>query len=226
MGTGFVSEDLSEFYGVASKKKMTETFVHLFFRGILCNILVCLSVLMNLNMKEETARLIMIWWCLFAFVTCGFEHSVANMTLLTIALFDGNASYSNDVTAARYFYNLSVVGLGNLAGAFLFLAVPYFITGTSRLRDGNVCVTFDFSLYLLIINLFIALHAHTFFDLGHRPYTPTSEIPSLHPTSKIIKYLTSTEAMQLSANKEHIDSNKKVPKLEEVKVEEFPTTKP
>jgi nitrite transporter NirC len=66
----------------------------------------------------------MIFWCLFAFITSGYEHSIANMTLLTISLL---SPFSADVSIFGYFYNILVVTLGNMVGGILFVAMPYFI---------------------------------------------------------------------------------------------------
>jgi len=104
--------------------KMHTPFLQLFIRGILCNILVCLAVWCFIKLKEETSKLIMIFWCLFAFITSGFEHSVANMTLLSIALF---IPHSNQVTLGGFIYNLSAVTLGNIVGGALFVGVAYWI---------------------------------------------------------------------------------------------------
>lgn len=114
------------FTASVSAAKMTAPFVSLFFQGFLCNILVCLAVLCGLKLKEETAKLVMIWWCLFAFITSGFEHSIANMTVLTIGLL---AAPGGDVTLAGYFYNLGVVGLGNLLGGAIILGGGYYLAG-------------------------------------------------------------------------------------------------
>src|SRR5690606_2456896 len=65
-------------------KKMTAPFSELFVRGMLCNWLVCLAVWMSMKLKSEGAKMFAIWWCLFAFIACGYEHSVANMTLLSL----------------------------------------------------------------------------------------------------------------------------------------------
>lgn len=75
--------------------------------------------------------MIMIFWCLFAFITSGFEHSIANMTLLTIGLLEpaGQA-----VSIGGYFYNLAVVTVGNMIGGIVFVALPYF--AASR-RSGS-----------------------------------------------------------------------------------------
>ena len=48
--------------------------------------LVCLAVWTALRAKDDMAKLAMIFWCLFAFIGAGFEHSVANMTLLGMSL--------------------------------------------------------------------------------------------------------------------------------------------
>ena len=122
--TGLGSGPVGEFIAKTSAAKMGLPFGQLFFRGVLCNLLVCLALWSSYRCKEESAKLIMIFWCLFAFITAGFEHSVANMTLLAIALFNpGTAA----VSISGYVYNLAAVSLGNLVGAVVFLSFPYFM---------------------------------------------------------------------------------------------------
>jgi nitrite transporter NirC len=120
--TGLGAGPVGEFIAKASAVKMALPAGQLIFRGILCNILVCLAVWCTFRLKEETARLIMIFWCLFAFITSGFEHSIANMTLLAIALLNPGAAA---VSAGGYVYNVLLSSLGNILGAVLFLALPY-----------------------------------------------------------------------------------------------------
>src|SRR5437899_4888275 len=43
---------------------------------------VCLALWMAARVNSDSAKCIVIWWCLLAFIACGFEHSVANMTVL------------------------------------------------------------------------------------------------------------------------------------------------
>src|SRR5437763_15583611 len=66
--------------------KMNAPAVELVARAILCNWLVCLAIWTAARMTNDTAKCIAIFWCLYAFIASGFEHSVANMTLLSIAL--------------------------------------------------------------------------------------------------------------------------------------------
>ena len=78
-----------------------------------------------IELLSSSGKLIMIFWCLIAFFTTGFEHSVANMTLLTYSLFNpaGQA-----VSFAGEMYNLCWVTLGNMIGGIVFVALPYFIS--------------------------------------------------------------------------------------------------
>ncbi len=124
--SGLAAGATGTFTAGVSAAKMSAPMLNLFFQGFLCNILVCLAVLCGLKLKEETAKLIMIWWCLFAFITSGFEHSIANMTVLTIGLFSATGA---EVNLAGYFYNLGVVGLGNLLGGALILGGGYWLAG-------------------------------------------------------------------------------------------------
>ncbi len=109
--------------------KMTLPFWQLFLRGVLCNWLVCLAIWCAARTQSETARLIMIFWCLFAFIGAGFEHSVANMTLLAIGLFQPHAA---PVSWAGYVANLVPVTLGNVVGGAGFVAGLYWLASPVR----------------------------------------------------------------------------------------------
>ena len=109
--------------------KMSLPVSELFFRGLFCNILVCLAVWCSFRCKDDVSKLIMIFWCLFIFITCGFEHSVANMTLLTIALL---APGTSAVSVSGYIYNIGIVTLGNMVGGILFVAIPYYLISKNK----------------------------------------------------------------------------------------------
>jgi len=108
-------------FNVASAK-MNAPALELLMRGILCNWLVCLALWMSARTKSDSAKLIMIFWCLFAFIASGFEHSVANMTLFAIALF-GN--HPETVTIGGMFYNLLFVSIGNVIAGVVFMGFAY-----------------------------------------------------------------------------------------------------
>lgn len=121
---GLAQGAVGEFIAAASAAKMSIPFIPLFIRGILCNILVCLAIWCSFRLKSESGKLIMIFWCLFAFITSSFEHSIANMTLLSISLF---APFEAAVSLSGYFYNILTATLGNMVGGILFVALPYYI---------------------------------------------------------------------------------------------------
>lgn len=106
--------------------KINGDFIPLFVNGILCNLLVCLAVLCSIKMKSESGKLIMVFWCLFAFITSGFEHSVANMTIFATALF---MPHPETVSLMGVFQNMIPVTLGNFIGGALLLGASYFYMG-------------------------------------------------------------------------------------------------
>ena len=130
IATGLASGDVGQCMADAAAAKMTAPAVALFARGILCNFLVCLAVWCGFRAKSDSGKLIMIFWCILAFFCCGFEHSVANMTLLTIGLFI--QSMNDAISVGGYFFNLCLVTLGNIVGGALFVAVPYHIVSKEK----------------------------------------------------------------------------------------------
>ncbi len=120
--TGHATGPIGEFIAKSALAKSTIPFVPMLVRAILCNVLVCLAVWCGMKLKSESGKLIMIFWCLFAFITTGFEHSVANMTLIAIGAMN---PMGFGVTWAGFAYNLIVVSLGNMIGGILFIGLPY-----------------------------------------------------------------------------------------------------
>ncbi len=102
--------------------KMNSPALALLARAALCNWLVCLALWMAVRVRDDAAKCIVIFWCLFAFIASGFEHSVANMTLLGAAL-AGN--HPEAVTWGGYVHNLFWVTLGNLIGGGVFVGLAY-----------------------------------------------------------------------------------------------------
>jgi nitrite transporter NirC len=130
-GTGLFSAAPPEhLLFAAAAKKMSLPFSELFFRGILCNWLVCLALWMASRAKSETAKLILIWWCLFAFIASGYEHSVANMTLLSTAVL--LPGHPETITLAGWFHNMIPVTLGNIIGGGLFVGMAYWFISPVR----------------------------------------------------------------------------------------------
>lgn len=127
--------------------KMTMPFQNAFFMGVLCNILVTIGVLLSLSGKDGVSRFIGAWAPVMFFVTCGFNHSIADMTYCMLGLFAKNipayveAAESAGValeslTWGNYFVrNLIPVTLGNLVGGVCVGALFWFAYLKGAARD-------------------------------------------------------------------------------------------
>jgi nitrite transporter NirC len=101
----------------------------LFLRGLLCNWLVCLAVWTAGRTTNDSAKILLIFWCLFAFISTGYEHSVANQSLLGIALF---LPHESAVSWGGYWYNQLFVVLGNMVGGGGFVGAMYWLASPYR----------------------------------------------------------------------------------------------
>jgi len=117
------------FFGSVSIAKMTATPGELIGRGLLCNLLVCLALWTAGRVKSEVAKLVLIFWCLFAFIGSGYEHSIANMTLIAVGIF-GHTTGS--IGWNGYFYNLLWVTIGNILGGAVVLAGSYHLIANEK----------------------------------------------------------------------------------------------
>lgn len=88
----------------------------MFLRGVLCNFIVCLAYLSGIKMKSESGKIIMMFFAVFAFIIAGFEHSIANVGVFSLAGF-----MSGGLSAVLVLKNLFFVILGNIVGGGLFL---------------------------------------------------------------------------------------------------------
>ncbi len=120
----FAPDPWHTFLNKAAAYKMNAPWWELFFRGIFCNWLVCLGIWSCFRVTSDSAKIIMCWWVLFCFVTTGMEHSVANMTFLTIAnLLPHDPAV---ISWSKMFgWNLVPVTLGNIVGGSFFVTFLY-----------------------------------------------------------------------------------------------------
>jgi formate transporter len=114
-------------------------FVQAVILGILCNGLVCLAVWLSYSGRSTTDKIFAIVPPVAAFVTAGFEHSVANMYFVPVGLFiragasepfwSAIGKTANDypgLTWGRFFINnLLPVTLGNIIGGALLVGAVY-----------------------------------------------------------------------------------------------------
>ncbi|MFV0286388.1 MAG: formate/nitrite transporter family protein [Demequina sp.] len=120
--------------------KMSHSASELFFRAIMCNILVCVAIWAAGRVKSEAAKAIVIFWGVFGFIASGFEHVVANMTIFGAGVLGGS---SVEVTWADFGNNMLWVGLGNLVGGMVVLGMAYHFIAGRRKADAVVTESID-----------------------------------------------------------------------------------
>ena len=91
-----------------------------FFRGVLCNLLVCLAVWLAMAGRSVTDKILAIIFPVSAFVAAGFEHCVGNMYFIPLGFFLGA-----DMDLGAVVYHFIVVTLGNFAGGSVLVGLVY-----------------------------------------------------------------------------------------------------
>lgn len=116
--------------------KSSLPFWEAFFRGVLCNVLVCMAVWMTLAGRSVVDKFVAILLPIAAFVAAGFEHSIANMYFLPLGMML-QAGAGQPVEWAGLVRNLVPVISGNIAGGSVLVALVYYVIYVrpgSRLR--------------------------------------------------------------------------------------------
>lgn len=104
-------------------------FWEAFFKGILCNMLVCLAIWLALAGRSVTDKILAILFPISAFVAAGFEHSVANMYLIPLGILLRDM-ISPAGGPNLFWFNLAAnllpVTLGNIVGGAVMVALVYY----------------------------------------------------------------------------------------------------
>lgn len=116
-----------------------------FALGVLCNVLVCLAVWMSMSARSTVDRLAVVALPVAAFVAGGFEHSIANLYVIPLAMavraFAPAAYWApGGPEPARYdavaldglLANLVPVTLGNLVGGAVLVGLVYWVVYLRR----------------------------------------------------------------------------------------------
>ncbi|HIY84164.1 MAG TPA: formate/nitrite transporter family protein [Candidatus Rubneribacter avistercoris] len=108
------------FVSVAAGKVALDP-VTLFFKAVMCNILVCLAVWIGFSSRTTVDKVIGILLPISAFVACGFEHCVANMFFLPMGLLLNamGTGAMGAIALGGVVYNLILATVGNVAGGLL-----------------------------------------------------------------------------------------------------------
>jgi formate/nitrite transporter len=104
-----------------------------FLKAIGCNWLVNLAILLGICADDLIGKFFGIWFPIMAFVSSGFEHSIANMYfipagILTQGLIVDTSKWNLGLNwVSMWTSNLIIVTIGNIVGAMLFVAVIYWV---------------------------------------------------------------------------------------------------
>lgn len=109
--------------------------------GILCNLLVTAGVLFSLSAQDVAGRVLGAYLPVAYFVTCGFEHSIANLYYVPVGLFarmvpgyaalaaEAGADLASLTWGGFLLRNLLPVTVGNLIGGLLMGALFWYCHG-------------------------------------------------------------------------------------------------
>lgn len=120
--------------------------------GILCNVLVCLAILMASAAKDIAGKIMAVFFPIFAFVVCGFEHCIANMFYIPAGMLA--ATNSGYVAKAYELYGITsqqcssllsiqsctcfiYVTIGNIIGGMLFVGVILYVIQKPTLKNNS-----------------------------------------------------------------------------------------
>lgn len=115
--------------------KINLTPVQILFRGILCNLLVCLAVWMGFAGRTVIDKIFTCIFPVMAFVAMGFEHCVANMFFLPMGVLAAGSGFGTQLDAAALasvnmggaFYNIALATVGNIIGGAVFVGILYWL---------------------------------------------------------------------------------------------------
>jgi formate/nitrite transporter len=147
-------EILKHFVGMGVGK-VNLGFEAAFIRGIFCNVFVCMAVWTAIAAKDTAGKILGIMFIVGAFVASGYEHCVANMFIITEALF-AKAHYlaqvGGDIEALSHLVhvpveklatlnienffvkNLLPVTLGNIVGGLFFVGIVGFMANKPDMK--------------------------------------------------------------------------------------------
>lgn len=134
---GYSSNGLAVLTIKIAAAKTGLSFGAAFAGGILCNVLVCVAVLLAMASKSIIGKIMGIWFPVMAFVLSGFEHSVANMYYIPAGIFASmNPAYAAaaqeagvnmaNLNALGFLGNIVPVTLGNIVGGAVIALVMWF----------------------------------------------------------------------------------------------------
>ncbi len=132
--TGLFSDpSVNSFLISVAQGKTEAPTAELFFRGILCNWLVCLAFFLPYRAKGDGPKMFIMVFLVFCFFISGYEHSIANFVTFSISM---ATQHPDAVTIDGILHNIIPVTIGNLIGGTLCMASMYhYLNKPFMLRD-------------------------------------------------------------------------------------------
>jgi formate/nitrite transporter len=123
--------EVAETYVAIAAAKGSLPFWSAFFKGMLCNVLVCMAVWMALAGRSVIDKAVAIIFPISAFVAAGFEHCIANMYFFPMAMmieaFGDVGTQTEVISWMGMIKNLIPVIMGNLIGGSVLVGLVYHI---------------------------------------------------------------------------------------------------
>lgn len=132
--------------------KVSLSFPSAMVSGILCNILVCIAVLMAGVAKDIPGKILAIFFPIMAFVIGGYEHCVANMYYIPAGILATTNDMYRETAMSAYGYteaqlsslslqsfvtaSLVPVTIGNIIGGMLFVSAPLYVLHRKSLKNA------------------------------------------------------------------------------------------
>ena len=128
--SGSLSHQLPDFLSSVLVYKLDFDITQLIIRSILCNFIVCIASFVSYKVKSESAKVIILFIVIIAFVLPGFDHSIANM--VTFAM--GVTAFPTTINYLMILLNLLFSTFGNILGGSILLALPLYFIHKPRLN--------------------------------------------------------------------------------------------
>ena len=120
LGGGALADTAIEIARAKADLSLGEAFA----RGVMCNALVCLAIWLAMGGRSVTDKILAIIFPITAFVTMGFEHSIANWFFLPFGV---ALDKQGVVSVVGVVWNLVAVSAGNIVGGTLLVAGVYWV---------------------------------------------------------------------------------------------------
>lgn len=120
--THTLSDNALELLSNMANHKVNTNIYHLILKGILCNVLVCGASLLGYISNDGISKLFGIWFPIMLFIILGYDHVVANMLYLPLALLHN----VHGVNILNIMYNFMFVTIGNFIGGGIIIAIPLY----------------------------------------------------------------------------------------------------